>query len=47
MTRLPVTDEAVIHSNPKAEGEPAYKRETNKIVLPKAGAPAKVAIEVR
>ena len=47
MTLLPVTDEAVIQSNLKAEDEPAYKLETNKKVLPKEGSPAKLVIELK
>jgi hypothetical protein len=47
ITLLPVTDEAVIQSNLKAEDEPAYKLETNKAVLPKEGSPAKLVIEVK
>jgi hypothetical protein len=47
MTLLPVTDEAVIQSNLKAEDEPAYKLETNKSVLPREGSPAKLVIEAK
>src|SRR5262245_60531237 len=47
MTLLPVTDEAVIQSNLKAEDEPAFKLETNKCVLPREGSPAKLVIEAK
>jgi hypothetical protein len=47
VTLLPVTAEAVIQSNLRAEDEPAFRLETNRGVLPREGAPAKLIIGVK
>jgi hypothetical protein len=47
LTLLPVTDETVMQSSLTAADETQYKLETNKNLLPKEGAPAKLIIEVK
>jgi hypothetical protein len=47
LTLLPVTDETVIQSSLSLADETEYKLETDKKLLPKEGAPAKLIIEVK
>jgi hypothetical protein len=47
ITLLPVTDETVIQSHLTLKDETAFKLETDKKLLPKEGAPAKLIIEVK
>jgi hypothetical protein len=44
---FPVTDETVIQSHLTMKDEPVFKLETDKKLLPKEGAPAKLIIEVK
>ncbi len=47
ITLLPVTDETVIQSHLTLKDETVFKLETDKKLLPKEGAPAKLIIEVK
>ena len=47
ITLFPVTDETVIQSQLTMKDEPELKLETDKKLLPREGAPAKLIIEVK
>lgn len=47
ITLLPVTDETVVQSSLTAADETRFKLETDKKLLPKEGAPAKLIVQVR
>jgi hypothetical protein len=47
ITLLPVTDETVIQSHLTLRDETAFKLETDKKLLPKEGAPARLIIEAK